>query len=201
VFKLNKELLLIIVLFIAGCGILKTMDNISRLKYKIHSADNYQLLGINLKNKKSINDFTPVEVLKITSSLIKGNLPITFTIKIEARNPNDGQGGFPRTDLTIESFPWQLYINDKEIVAGNIDEAVFVPGKGETTIIPLTVEFDIVKNIKEKNIDDIVNFIQLIGGLGGSTSNLKITTKPIIGTPIGKINYPDIITIVDKEFN
>jgi len=200
VYKLNRIILLFFI-FIAGCGILKTLDNISRLKYKIHSSGNFKLVGINIDNKKSINDFTPVEILKITSSLIKGNLPITFSINVEAKNPNDGQGGYPRTDLTIESFPWQLFINEKEIVAGNIGEPLIVPGKGETTLIPLTVEFDLAKNIKEKNIDDIANLVQLLGGLGGSTSNLKITTKPVIGTPLGKINYPDIITIIDKEFN
>ena len=188
-------------LLLSGCSMYQTISNVSRLKYRIHSAKNYLLLGIELGNKKSLKDFNSLEILKLSAGLIKGTLPLTFVINIEANNPNDGNGGYARTDLNIISFPWRLYLNEKETVKGNIAQPVFVPGKGESVIIPIQIEFDAAKSFKEKSLDDILAFLLQVGGVKGSTSNLKIIAKPVLETPFGKLEYPDEITIVDKKFN
>ncbi|MHB8906370.1 MAG: hypothetical protein ACYC6D_09630 [Melioribacteraceae bacterium] len=193
----------VILLFsiVSGCSVYQTISNVSRLKYKINSATDYKVIGISIANKKSLKDFNSLELLKLTAGLMRGNLPLTFLLNIEAKNPNDGNGGFARTDLNISSFPWRLYLNEKEIVQGNIAEPVFVPGKGESVIIPIKIEFNIAKSFKEKSMDDILLLLLQIGGAHGSTSNLKMIAKPVLGTPLGKIEYPNEITIVDKSFN
>lgn len=193
--------LLLLISLLGGCSVLKTLENVSRLKYKIHSAVGYKVLGISIDNKKSIKDFNSLEMLKLSSGILKGSLPLTFSLNIEAKNPNDGSGGYPQTDLTLESFPYKLFINDKEIITGDIDSPVLVPGKGESTLIALNIEFDIAKSFKEKSLDDILSLLLNLGGVGGSTSNIKLLVRPAIGTPIGKINYPNEITVVDKTFN
>lgn len=193
--------ILLILSIVASCSLIKTADNISRLKYKIHSASDYKLIGIDLRNKKSVKDFSSIELLKLTASIAKGELPLTFLINVEAKNPNDGSGGYPQTDISIQSFPWRLYINENETVSGNISHPVVIPGKGDAQLIPLEIKFDLLKNIKEKNMDDILAMALNIGGLNRSTSNLKLIAQPVIGTPIGNIKYPSEITIVDKTFN
>ena len=185
----------------SGCSVYQTISNVSRLKYKINSATDYKVIGISIADKKSLKDFNSLELLKLTAGLMKGNLPLTFILNIEAKNPNDVNGGFARTDLNISSFPWRLYLNEKEIVQGNIAEPVFVPSKGESVIIPIKIEFDIAKSFKEKSMDDILLLLLQIGGAHGSTSNLKMIAKPVLGTPLGNIEYPNEITIVDKSFN
>lgn len=200
---LSKNLLLIftVVVFVSGCAVLQTISNVSRLKYKIGSTTNYQLAGVDVKNKKSIKDFNAMEVLKLSGGLLKGSLPLTFTLNVEAKNPNDGSGGYPATDIKLTNFPWRLFVNDKEVVSGELKEPLTVPGKGEATIIPLQIQFDIAKSFKEKSIDDILGLVLQAAGAGGSTSNLKLKAQPTIGTPIGNIKYPEEITIVDKTFN
>ncbi len=193
--------ILCMILLLSGCSIFQTAENISRLKFKILSASDYKIAGISVMEKKSLKDFSSVETLKITASAMKGKFPVTFVLKIQAKNPNDGKGGYPQTDLSIQSFPWRLFINDNETVTGNITQPVFIPGKGEETIIPLQIEFDVAKNIKEKNIDDIISLALRLGGIQKSTSNVKLLVKPVIGTPIGNIQYPNEITIVDKTYN
>ena len=202
-FKPFIQLILILFLFpfFSSCSVYQTISNISRLKYKIFSAKDYKIIGISIADKKSLKDFHSIELLKITAGLVKGNLPLTFLLNIEAKNPNDGNGGFERTDLSIASFPWRLFLNEKEIVQGNIAEQVFVPGKGESVIIPIKVEFDVAKSFKEKSADDILLLLLKAGGVHGSTSNLKMIAKPVLSTPFGKLEYPDEITIVDKSFN
>lgn len=203
ILKPFQRIILVFVLFsiFSGCSVIQTFSNIARLKYRIHSAKNYQLLGIELGNKISLKDFNSLEILKLSTGLIRGSLPLTFLLNIEADNPNDGTGGYSRTDLSITSFPWRLYLNDKEIVKGNITEPVFVPGKGESVIIPIQINFDVAKSYKDKSLDDILALLLQVGGVRGSTSNLKLIAKPVLGTSFGKIEYPDEITIVDKSFN
>lgn len=186
---------------LSSCSVYQTISNISRLKYKIYSATDYKIVGVTIADKKSLKDFNSIELLKISSGFIKGDLPLTFLLNIEAKNPNDGNEGFARTDLNITSFPWRLFLNEKEIIQGNITEPVFIPGKGESVIIPVKVEFNVAKSFKEKNMDDILLLLLQIGGVQGSTSNLKMIAKPVLGTPFGKLEYPDEITIVDKSFN
>lgn len=188
-------------IILAGCSVLQTVQNVSRLKYRIDSAADYRVAGIFLADKKTIRDFSTIEILKLTTGLAKGNLPLTFVLNVEAKNPNDGSGGYPRTDLTLASFPWRLFINDKETVKGNIKEPVFVPGKGESVLIPIKIEFDIAKSFKDKSIDDTLALLLQIGGVKNSTSNLKLLARPVVGTPFGNLAYPDEITIVDKTFN
>ena len=203
ILKPYKLLIIIFVSFsiLSGCSVYQTISNISRLKYKIYSSTDYKIIGITIADKKSLKDFHSIELLKITSGFIKGNLPLTFLLNIEAKNPNDGNGGFARTDLNIASFPWRLFLNEKEIIQGNITEPVFVPGKGESVIIPIKIEFNVAKSFKEKSMDDILLLLLQIGGVQGSTSNLKVIAKPVLGTPFGKLEYPDEITIADKSFN
>jgi len=191
----------LMVLFLSDCSVLNTIQNITRLKYRIQSTENYRVNGVLVDNKKSIKDFTPVELLKLSSGIAKGSLPATFIINVEAVNPNDGKGGYPRTDINIIKFPWRLFLNDKEIVDGNISSPVSVPGKGESIIIPIQVQIDIIKLIKEKSFEDIIALLQKLGGIHGTTSNIKLLVKPSLGTSIGNIEYPDEITIADKSFN
>ena len=194
-------LVILIIPLLYSCSVIQTMQNVSRLKYKIESANDYRVQGITISDKKSLKDFNAIEILKLTAGLAKGNLPLTFLLNIEAKNPNDGSGGYPRTDISIVSFPWRLFINDKETVKGNIGQPVYVPGKGESVIIPIRIEFDIAKSFKEKSLDDILSLLLQIGGVKGSTSNLKLMVQPVLGTPLGNIKYPDEITVVDKTFN
>jgi len=189
------------VVFISGCAVFNTVQNIARLKYRILSTENYRISGIEVDNKKSIKDFTSVELLKLSVAIAKGSLPATFLINVEAENPNDGKGDYPRSDINIIKFPWRLFLNDKEIADGDISNSVYVPGRGESVIVPIKVQLDIMKLIKEKSFEDIIALIKRLGGIHGTTANIKLLVKPSLGTSIGNIEYPDEITIADKSFN
>jgi len=199
---LTKILIMVcLAIIINSCSVLQTLSNITRLKYKIASTSDYQLAGIDVRNKKSLKDFNAVDVLKLSSGLVRGSLPLTFTLNIEAKNPNDGSGRYPAADITIANFPWRLFVNDKEVITGELKEPILVPGKGESTVIPLQIQFDLAKSFKEKSLDDLLGLALQAAGAGGTTSNLKLKVHPSLGTPIGNIKYPQEITIVDKTFN
>ena len=183
-----------------SCGVYETLENFARVKFKVDSYNNFRLADVSLADKKDIKDFTAMEYVRLTGAFVKGELPFSFLVNIEAKNPNDGTGGFPATDLSIQSFPFRVIIEDKEVLTGNIDEAFIVPGVGENKIIPISVQFDVLKFFKDKSFEDVANLILAIGGKNGSESKITIKAQPVIGTPVGNIKYPNEITI-DHDFN
>lgn len=192
---------IIFVMIFTSCSVLQTAMNVSRLKFKIDNVNDFKVLGISIKDKKKLSDFGPFEIIKLTASVAKGELPVTFTLFVEAKNPNDGSGGYPATNITLKSFPAKLYIDDKLTVTGNIGEPIVVPGVGENKLIPINIDMDLMKFFKDKGLESIINLALNLGGQKANTSAIKLITKPVIGTPIGDLEYPDEITIVDQKFN
>lgn len=185
----------------SSCSVLRTFENIGRLKFRLGSVDEFFLNGIKLTAKSKLGDFSASELLKLTTSVANKRLPVSFVLGVEALNPNSGSGGGERTDLTLKSFPWKLYIDDKETVSGNIASPVFVPGKGESTVFPLTVALDLYSIFGNGNYEKLINLALQTGGLNRSASHLKLVAKPTVSSSIGDITYPREITIVDKQFN
>jgi hypothetical protein len=185
---------------LTSCSVYQTMVNLSRLKFKLGDVNNLTLNGINISNKKSISDFNAVELLKLTTVITSGKLPASFTLNVEAKNPNDGSGGYPKTDATLKAFPWKLEIDNVETISGNIGNPVSVPGTGEITNIPLTMNLDLIEFFGNKGLDNLVNLALALGGQEGSSSKLTLFATPTVSSPLGDIKYPGELKIVDQTF-
>ena len=184
-----------------GCSAYETIVNLSRLKFRIDSIDNLELAGIPLKNKLGINDFSTLETMKLSTAFVRNTLPLTFTINVDAKNPNDGTGGYPRTNATIVSFPWRLFLDDKQTVTGNIGSEVAVPGSGETTKIPLKVTIDLVQFFKEKGYQGILNLALNLVKESSAPSKITLYAQPTVGSQLGNIKYPKEIKIINLEYS
>ena len=188
------------IFLLTSCSVYETMVNLSRLKFKLGNVNNLTLSGINISNKKSISDFNAVELLKLTSVITSGELPVSFTLNVEAKNPNDGSGGYPKTDATLKAFPWKLEIDNVETISGNIGSPVSVPGTGDVTNIPLTMNLDLIEFFGNNGLDNLVNLALALGGQQGSSSKLTLYATPIVSSPLGDIKYPGELKIVDQTF-
>jgi hypothetical protein len=188
------------IFLLTSCSVYQTMVNLSRLKFKLGNVNNLTLSGINISNKKSISDFNAVELLKLTSVITSGKLPASFTLNVEAKNPNDGSGGYPKTDATLKSFPWKLEIDNVETISGNIGIPVSVPGTGDVTNIPLTMNLDLIEFLGNRGLDNLVNLALALGGQQGSSSKLTLYATPTVSSPLGDIKYPGELKIVDQTF-
>lgn len=193
------------VLAITSCQFLKdvatTVNNVQRLKYKINNVNNFTMGGMDISNKKSYSDFSAGDILKFTMALQNGKLPTSFTINVDAMNPNDGTNNTVQTAATIASLPWDLYIDNTLVVSGNISKEISVPGTGKSVTIPLQINTDLVQLYKNEGIMKLVNVALALGGANKSTANIKIITQPSVRTAIGVIQYPSKITIVDKTWS
>jgi hypothetical protein len=199
---MKKIILLSIALLLttSSCSMYETMVNLSRLKFKLGDVVNFTVGGINITNKRSVSDFSSVEVLKLTSALASGKLPASFTLNVEAKNPNNGSGGYPKTDATLKAFPWRLEIDEVETISGNIGAPVSVPGTGEITNIPLTMNIDLIEFFGNKGYDNLLNLALTLGGQQGSSSKLSLYASPTVSSPLGDIKYPGELKIVEQSF-
>jgi hypothetical protein len=198
---LKKIFLIIgIITFVYSCSVYETFVNLSRLQFKLGTVNNFNLNGIDLSNKSKLNDFNLQDILNISSMFSSGKFPVSFTLNVDAKNPNDGTGGYKATDATIQSFPWRLMIDDKVTVSGNIDKPVSVPGTGDVTEIPIVIQLDLAELFKDKGYESLINLALTLGGRNGSTSRLTLYADPVVNTVLGNISYPGELKIVDKSF-
>lgn len=184
----------------SSCSVYETIVNLSRLKFKLGAVNNFTVSGINISGKKSLQDFSPLEVVNLTSVIASGKLPASFTLNVEAKNPNDGTGGYPKTDATLKAFPWRLEIDNVETISGNIGSPVTVPGTGEVTNIPLTMNIDLIEFFGNKGFDNLINLALTLGGQQGSSTRLSLFASPTVSSPVGDIKYPGELKIVDQSF-
>lgn len=199
---MKKYLLILIAVFsFSSCSVYETLVNVSRLKFKLDSVNNLRIRGVSLSDKDQFSDLNIGEIATLTAGLATGDLPVSFKLNIAADNPNNGSGGSAATDVTIKSFPWRLFLDDKETISGNIGRNLTVPGTGGTTIIPLDIEFDLLNFFKGNNLESLINLVLNVRGEGTKNSNLKLFAQPVLGTRLGELQYPNEIKIVDYEFN
>jgi hypothetical protein len=182
------------------CSIYQTITNLSRLHFKLGEVNSFRVNDLDISNKSSLNDFNATDLIKLTSSFAQGKLPVSFVLNVDAKNPNDGTGGYARTDATLKSFKWRLFIDDKETISGDIDSPVTVPGTGEVTKIPLRVNIDLLQFFKDQGFDRVINLALALGGKNGSTSKISLFATPTVSTPIGNITYPGELKIIDTQF-
>lgn len=194
-----------VVFGVYGCNTLKqmanTLANLQKIQFKLDNISNFSLAGINLSGKKAISDFSPLtDGLKLVNAFKSGSFPAEFILNVAAKNPNDGKGGTQQTLATMTAFDWKLYIDDVETISGGINNAVTIPGTGQSTVFPLTMSLDLYKFFKSRSYEGVANLALALGGANSSPAKLKLDAKPTIKTSFGNISYPGRITIIDKEF-
>jgi len=199
-----KKIFLISVLLmftITSCSIYETITNLSRLQFKLGGVNNFNVNGIDISNKSKLSDFSPLEIINLSSIVTSGTLPISFTLNVEAKNPNDGTGGYSKTDANLKSFPWHLQIDSKETISGNIASPVTVPGTGEISTIPIQINLDLMQFIESQGYESLLNLVLALGGQQGSAARLTMFADPTVSTVLGDINYPGELKIVDHQFS
>lgn len=182
------------------CSVYQTLTNISRLKFKVGEVDGFQISGISFSGKSKLSDFSAIDLLKLSATFAGGTLPASFVLNVEAKNPNDGTGGYQKSDATLQNFKWRLFLDDKETISGELDQPVIVPGTGEVTTIPLRINIDLIKFFKDKSYDSIINLALALGGSQRSSSKISLYATPTVSSPFGNITYPGELKIVNQTF-
>lgn len=187
--------------FIIGCsGAYDAFVNVQRLKFKLGKVENFKLPGVRISSFGSLTQLSLSDAAKITVTFANGQLPVSFTLNVLAKNPNDGTGGTKQTSAILRSLAWRLFLDNRETISGNIPNTIEIPGVGQTTAIPIEMSLDLIKFFKETPFETLVNLAFALGGVSGSSARITLKATPTVDTFLGPITYPGEITIVDTEF-
>lgn len=201
--KNHKSLLSIFLFFLLihfGCsGISETIENAKRLKFKLGKVDKFSLAGVKLNNINSLKDLNFVDGAALLAGFAGGKMNASFTVNLIAKNP-DYAGGSKESSSLIKSLDWRLLVDDKDVLNGEINTPITVPGVGKETTIPIPVNIDFHKLFADGGYENLINLALAIGGKSGTSSRLTLKIKPTIDTFMGGITYPGEIEVIDKEF-
>ncbi len=182
------------------CSLIQTFINLSRVKFKLQGVENVYVGNVSVMNKTRLSDFSPLDALQLTASVLKGTLPVTFVLNVNAVNPNAANGKSSAPSATITSFPWRLVVDNKEVLTGNISQPVTIPGNGQQANIPIQIGFDLMKTFKDKNYEGLMDLVLRATGRSTGSTSLELYASPTVRTEIGNIGYPGEIKIISKEW-
>lgn len=176
---------------ITGCTALREVSNLRKVQFAIDRVSNPRLAGVNLSGFDSYEDLRTTDVLRLGSSLSDGELPMAFTLNVEATNPSSNS-----VNARLTAMDWTLLLEEKETIAGRFEQEVVLP-PGEPQDLAIQIELDLVRFF-EDNLRGIVNLASAIVQ-NEPPQTVKLRVQPTVNTTFGRIEYPSPITVVSKR--
>jgi hypothetical protein len=192
-----KKLLLLfgIVAMLSSCSVMEQasqMSMLSKCDFRLDKIEDISLAGIDIQNIKSYEDLGVMQILNLSTAVARKDLPLSFTLGVEARNPNDKTAAMNRMD-------WILYIDDIEMTRGIVNDRVEITPNGGIANIPLSLNFNLMEVLQGKSGDALLNFGFNLAGSGDKPTRILVKVKPTIYIGSSAIDYPGYIN-VQTEF-
>jgi hypothetical protein len=183
--------LIIIALSYQSCDIIKQLVTFTKCDFKMNTLTNANLANVDIQSKKSFSDLNLMDAANVTKTLLGGTLPLSFSLNIEAHNPNT-------TPASMQKLEWKAFIDGNEIAAGVMDQKVAIPPAG-TQVIPLVVQVDLKKVLNKETKNALLNFGFNLADAGNYPTRVTLDIKPTIYVGTFAIEYPGYFTL-KKEF-
>lgn len=184
-------MLLLVGGLLVSCQTLREVRNLKDVQFRIDRAADAQLAGIDLSGLQSYRDLSGADVARLGASLAQGDLPLSFTLHVEAENPADNS-----VNARLTEMDWTLLLDEKETISGVSDREIVLP-PGTPKDVPVEIELDLVEFFGE-NLRGLVDLATAVGG-EGPPSNVQLRVQPTVRTALGPIQYPNPITVVSKD--
>ena len=152
--------------------------------------NNIRLAGIDIQNVRSFSDLNFGQAAKITSGYLSGNLPLTFRLNVQARNPNTQLAALNKLD-------WIAQFDNTEMVNGTVEERVAIEPNGGTASIPVNASCNLKEVLSKLQKENLLNSGFELADDKSLPKRLSLRLKPSI--TVGKkgksIPYPGYITV------
>ena len=175
-----------------GCQSLREFAALRLVDFAIDSVSDARLAGVEIERLRRYEDLSATDILRLSTAVATQELPLRFRLNVAASNPEENQ-----VQARLLRMDWTLLLEDRETIGGTIDENYVLP-PGQTTVIPLTIELNLI-DFFDRNLEDLVNLALSAAGQGGEATNVKLNARPTIDTPLGAMEYPRQITIVSRD--
>ncbi len=185
-------LLLLVASTLSSCQTLREVAALREVAFAIDRVASAQLAGVDINRIRTYQDLSPTDILRLTRAVTNQELPLSFTLHLDAENPPENS-----VQARLVEMDWTLFLDDRETVSGIFNQNLVLP-PGEAVDIPIRIELDLV-NFFGDNARDLIDLALAIGGQGGEAKRVMLQATPTIDTAIGPIRYPRPITIVSRE--
>ncbi len=181
-------LLLAVLVLVPGCTTLQQVAALRQVDFDIDRVSNAFLAGVDVDRVRTYGDLRATDVARLTAAAARREMPLAFTLHLNAENPADNPA-----PARLVRLDWTLFIDDTETVSGVYnDERLIEPGR--TADIPVGIELDLFRFFGD-NARDLIDLGLNLAGAGGSPTRLTVRAQPTINTAFGPIRYPGTITI------
>ncbi|MEM8560085.1 MAG: hypothetical protein AAGG50_19885 [Bacteroidota bacterium] len=189
---LRATLLAVLAVSIGGCTALEQLAALQRVAFALDRTADTQIGGVPLTSLQNYNDLNAVQLLQLGTAVTRGELPLNFTLFVDATNPSENA-----TAARLVNFDWTLFLDGSETVSGTYNNETLLP-PGQTVGIPLDIRLDLIQFFGN-NLPDLVELALAVSDLGGSGKEIRLQATPSINTALGPIRYPGALTIVKAD--
>ncbi|MCD4678766.1 MAG: hypothetical protein K8S00_00115 [Bacteroidales bacterium] len=192
----NKKIIFIfsIILLMGSCDIsrqINEMNAFSKCDFRLYTIEDIKLAGVDIQQYKSYKDLKFMDIATISTSLAKGNLPLTFTLNVQVKNPN------PAT-AALNKMEWILFIDEIEILQGVSNQRAEIPPNGGISNLPLQINADLMKVLSGESAEAVSNFAFNLAGQGNRPSRIMLKVKPAIMVGNTPVSYPGYISVKNE---
>ncbi len=171
-----------------SCNFLKEISALGKCEFRVTTLEDPEIAGVDVRQVRSFTDLSFVDMGIISASFLKGDLPLSFTLNVEARNPN------PAT-AALNGLEYIAFIDDVEVARGELDRRIEIPASGGVATIPLRLSTDLIDILKKDSRQSLVNFGLNLADAGNRPTRVSIKVKPTILVGAMEINYPGYFTV------
>lgn len=183
-------------LILSSCDVAKQVQQMAmfaKCDFRLKTVENTNLAGVNIQRIQKLSDLNFIDAARISAGMTAKELPLTFTLNVEARNPN-------ATPASMQRIDWILLIDNIEMATGTNTQQIMIPANQGTVNIPLQISSDLKKSLSGKSGTAILNFGFNLAGSGNTPSRITLKAKPTILFGTIPIAYPGYITVT-QEFS
>lgn len=199
-----RILLVVLAVLITSCAnlldIAGSLASVQKLQFKLASVSSMRLAGVDVSRIASPSSLSIGDGLALGQAFARKSLPASFTLNVDAKNPNSGSGKSRSVPLTLNDLQWRLLIDEKPTISGGLANPIDIPGIGTIAQIPLAVSMDLYSFFADKGYDGLLQLALALGGAQGSSARVKLDAMPTVGTPFGPLTYPNRVMIINTEF-
>lgn len=171
----------------SGCKSLKENKRFAKCEFKTKRISRLSIGGIEILNKRSINDFSMQEGLRLAYQVKQQKLITNLTVDLQVKNPNSDPA-------TLRGFQYVLVIDGKEIINTELNSVLNIPGYGER-VFGVTSRFDLIKAAKDTGYDTLLKLALGLAEGRQQPVNFDLYFRPKIYVMDKKVKYRDFIKL------
>ena len=185
--KLTAVLVLFPCIF-NSCSFLKEISTFAKCEFRMTTLEDPHLAGINVSQIHSYSDIGFADMAILTASVMKGELPLTFTLNVEAKNPNPVMAA-------LNKLEYLAFIDDVQVASGALNQRIEIPASGGIALIPLQLQTDLIEILNKDSRQALVNFGLNLADAGNRPTRVSLKVKPTILVGAMEIIYPGYFTV------